>query len=120
MRDFFEYSPIYKNSTLCYIDCMSETVQYFISETRDGFDAFVSGQKVGEITFVRVGADKLIIDYTGVAPDYRNQKIGLTLVRNVANMARVQHRRVITLCPFARAMFNRFSEFDDIRLLNAH
>lgn len=99
---------------------MSGTVQYFISETRDGFDAVVSGQKVGEITFVRVGADKLIIDYTGVSPEYRNRHIGLTLVRNVANMARAQHRHVIALCPFARAMFNRFSEFDDIRLMNAH
>lgn len=99
---------------------MQNNVQYFISETRDGFEAFVSGQKVGEITFVRIGPDKLIIDYTGVAPDYRHQQIGLTLVRNVANMARIQHRRVIALCPFARAMFNRFAEFDDIRLMNAH
>ena len=99
---------------------MSETVQYFISETHDGFDAIVSGVKVGEITFVRIGADKLIIDYTGVAPEYRNRHIGLTLVRNVANMARAQHRHVIAMCPFARAMFNRFPEFDDIRLMNAH
>lgn len=45
---------------------MQNNVQYFISETRDGFEAFVSGQKVGEITFVRIGSDKLIIDYTGV------------------------------------------------------
>ncbi|MFQ6702735.1 MAG: GNAT family N-acetyltransferase [Alphaproteobacteria bacterium] len=99
---------------------MAEVVQYFLSETRDGFEAFVAGVKIGEITFVRVGADKLIIDYTDVAPEYRHQNIGLTLVRNVANMARAQHRHVIALCPFARAMFNRFSEFDDIRLMNAH
>lgn len=99
---------------------MAEVVQYFLSETRDGFEALVAGVKIGEITFVRVGADKLIIDYTDVAPEYRHQNIGLTLVRNVANMARAQHRHVIALCPFARAMFNRFSEFDDIRLMNAH
>ncbi len=99
---------------------MENKVQYYMSDTQDGFDAICNGQKVGEITFVRIGADKLIIDYTGVAPDFRNQQIGLTLVRNVAAMARAQHRHVITLCPFARAMFNRFSEFDDIRLMNAH
>lgn len=99
---------------------MQEDIQYFMSETRDGFEAVVSGRKVGEITFVRVGADKLIIDYTGVSPEYRNRHIGLTLVRNVANMARTQHRHIIALCPFARAMFNRFPEFDDIRLMNAH
>lgn len=99
---------------------MSENIQYFISPERDGFEAVVNGRKVGEITFVRIGSDKLIIDYTGVAPEFRNRKIGLTLVRNVANMARAQHRHVMTLCPFARAMFNRFPEFDDIRLMNVH
>lgn len=99
---------------------MSENIQYFISPERDGFEAVVNGRKVGEITFVRIGADKLIIDYTGVAPEFRNRKIGLTLVRNVASMARAQHRHVMTLCPFARAMFNRFPEFDDVRLMNVH
>ena len=99
---------------------MSENIQYFISPERDRFEAVVNGRRVGEITFVRIGADKLIIDYTGVAPEFRNRKIGLTLVCNVANMARAQHRHVMTLCPFARAMFNRFPEFDDVRLMNVH
>ena len=99
---------------------MEQEIQYLESRQHDGFDAVYRGQKVGEITFVRVGVDKLIIDYTAVEPDFRNKNIGLTLVRNVANMARSQRRHVIALCPFARAMFNRFSEFDDIRLMNVH
>ena len=99
---------------------MSDEIQYLLSQSGDGFDAMYHGTKVGEITFVRVGADKLIIDYTGVDVNFRHQQIGLSLVRSVANMARTQHRRIIALCPFARAMFNRFSEFDDIRLMNAH
>lgn len=99
---------------------MPDEIQYFISQEQDRFEAVLNGQKVGEITFVRVGIDKLIIDYTGVHPDFRNRNIGLSLVRNVAHLARHQKRRVITMCPFARAMFNRYSEFDDIRLMNAH
>ena len=99
---------------------MEKEVQYFLTPSQDGFDAVLNGQKIGEITFVRVGPDTLIIDYTGVLPEFRHHNIGLTLVRNVADMARSQHRHIITLCPFARAMFNRYSEFDDIRLMNAH
>jgi predicted GNAT family acetyltransferase len=99
---------------------MSSEIKYFLSATKDGFDAMYHGRKVGEITYVRVGTDKMIIDYTSVHPDFRNRRVGLTLIRNVANLARAQHRYVITLCPFARAMFNRFPEFDDIRLMNAH
>lgn len=95
-------------------------IQYLMTDAQDGFDAIVDGRRIGQITFVRVGGDKLIIDYTGVDPEYRNQNVGLFLVRCVAQYARVHHRRVITLCPFARAMFNRYAEFDDIRLLNFH
>lgn len=97
---------------------MVPDVKYFVSESGDGFDAVYQGQKIGEITFARVGADKIIIDYTGVDPEFQHHKIGLTLVRNVANMARAQKKRILALCPFARAMFNRYAEFDDVRLMN--
>lgn len=99
---------------------MATEIQYLVSEHNDGFHAVLNGKIVGEITYIRVGIDKLIIDYTNVEPEYRNQHVGLTLVRNVANMAREQKRHVITLCPFARAMFNKYSEFDDIRLMRMH
>lgn len=99
---------------------MADEIKYFISQEQDKIEALFQGQKIGEITFVRIGVDKLIIDYTGVHPDFRKRNIGLTLVRGVADMARSQNRRVITMCPFARAMFNKYSEFDDIRLMNAH
>ena len=99
---------------------MTDDVKYFVSQNGNGIEAMLGNEKVGEITFVRIGADKLIIDYTGVAPSFRNKNIGLTLVRNVADMARAQHMHIITLCPFARAMFNKYPEFDDIRLMNAH
>lgn len=99
---------------------MTDNIQYFSSVDDSGIDAVCNGKIIGQITYVRIGMDKLIIDYTSVDSPYRGQNIGLTLVRHVANMARSQHRRVITICPFARAMFNRFPEFDDIRLMNAH
>lgn len=99
---------------------MTNEIQYFESEQHNSFYAMHNGKKVGEITYIRVGINKLIIDFTNVEPDYRNQHIGLTLVRNVANMARSQKKYVVTLCPFARAMFNKYSEFDDIRLMHMH
>ncbi len=99
---------------------MSENIQYFMSSTQDGFEAFCNGRKVGEITFVRIGVDMLLIDYTSVVPEFRSQKIGLTLLRKVAEMARMHKMHIIALCPFVRMMFGRYSEFDDVRLLNYH
>lgn len=99
---------------------MADDIQYVLSVDGSGIDAIFHGQIIGQVSFVRIGMDKLIIDYTSVAVPHRGKNIGLTLVRQVAQMARSQKRRVITICPFARAMFNRFPEFDDIRLMNAH
>ena len=47
---------------------MPNEVQYFVSPHGDGFEAFFHGQKVGEITFVRVGFDKLIVDRNPAGP----------------------------------------------------
>ncbi len=98
---------------------MADSVKYNLASDGLGFNAEFAGRHIGEITFVRVGLDKLIIDHTGVEQEYRNSQIGLNLVRRVCEMARLQKRKVIPLCPFARSMFVRYSEFDDVRLMNA-
>ena len=96
----------------------NKKITYDIFPDGLGFYANCDGQHIGEITFVRVGADKVIIDYTAVTDKYRNAQVGLNLVRCVADLARHQHRKVITMCPFATAMFSRFPEFDDVRFLH--
>lgn len=99
---------------------MSDEIQYFLANDGQSIEANFHGRTIGQITFVRVGIDKMIIDYTGVDENFRHRQIGLNLVRNAANLARSQGRHIIALCPFAGAMFARFPEFDDVRLLNAH
>lgn len=93
-------------------------VSYDIFPDEQGFYANCDGHHVGEITFVRVGGNKIIIDHTGVSEKYRNEKIGLNLVRCAADFARKKKCKVITMCPFAKAMFSRYSEFDDVRFLH--
>ncbi|MBO8406895.1 MAG: N-acetyltransferase [Proteobacteria bacterium] len=95
-----------------------EKITYDIFPNGAGFYANCNGHHVGEITFVRVGADKMIIDYTAVAEKYRGATVGLNLVRCAADLARQQRRKVIPMCPFASAMFSRYPEFDDVRLLH--
>ena len=94
-------------------------VQYVLFDDGTGFYAKISGQAVGQITFVRSGGDKMIIDHTEVDEPYRDSQVGLGLVTAVVNMARVQKRKIVALCPFASAMFNRHPEFADVRLMNA-
>ncbi len=97
---------------------MADDITYDIFPNGLGFYANCDGQHVGEITFVRVGIDKLIIDHTDVSENYRNENIGINLVRHVVDLARNQNRKIITMCPFAKAMFSRYPEFDDVRFLH--
>lgn len=93
-------------------------IHYRLFNDGMGFYAMCQGAFIGQITFVKAGNDKMIIDNTNVAEQYRNKGIGQELVRHAVNYARDTNLKVMTICPFARAMFNRFSEFDDVRLIN--
>ncbi|HIU65512.1 MAG TPA: N-acetyltransferase [Candidatus Enterousia avicola] len=95
-----------------------EKITYDIFPNGQGFYATYDGHHIGEITFVRVGGNKIIIDYTGVSEKYRNEKVGLNLVRQAADFARKKKCKIITMCPFATAMFSRYPEFDDVRFLH--
>lgn len=99
---------------------MADDVFYNVSFDGMGYYAKQNNDIVGEITFVYIGVDKLIIDYTNVISIYRKNEIILELVRLVAEHARRNSRKILTLCPIARSVFNRYPEFDDVRLINAH
>lgn len=121
-----DYNPIYSGKKLRYTahiepkdKPMTCNVEFSLFPNGQGFNALCNNRKIGEITFVRV-ADKMIIDHTAVDAEFRNENVGLNLVRQVCNLARMNHRKILALCPFAQAMFNRYPEFDDVRLINAH
>ncbi|MFQ6778276.1 MAG: GNAT family N-acetyltransferase [Alphaproteobacteria bacterium] len=97
---------------------MDTKITYTLFDNGLGFNAECGGIHIGEITFVRIGGNKLLIDHTAVESQYRNLSIGFNLVKQVVEFARSKHWYVISICPFARAMFNRYSEFDDVRLIN--
>lgn len=95
---------------------MAHNIIYTMATNGLGFRAECDGRQIGEITFVRVGIDKFIIDHTMVDIEFRNTGVGLNLVRHVCNLARQQKRKIIPMCPFAGAMFVRYPEFDDVRM----
>ena len=97
---------------------MAKDITYDMFPDGLGFYANCDGKHVGEITFVRVGIDKLIIDHTDVSENYRNENIGINLLRQVVDLARNQNRKILTMCPFAKAMFCKYPEFDDVRFLH--
>lgn len=93
-------------------------IEYDVLPDGCGFCAKCNGENIGEITFVKIGLDKLMIDHTFIADSYQKLPIVFNLVSRVVDLARAQHRKILTICPSAMDVFTGHPEFDDVRLIN--
>lgn len=96
-----------------------DKIEYEVLPDGRGFCAKCHGENIGEITFVKIGIDKLMIDHTFIADNYPKPQIEFNLVARVVNLARTQHRKILTICPSAMDVFTGHPEFDDVRLMNS-
>jgi predicted GNAT family acetyltransferase len=80
--------------------------------------AICNGQKIGNIFFVKIGNDKIMISEAEIDPSYKNTDLELYLVQEIIKMARENHRKIISICPYISDIFTKHPEFDDVRLLN--
>lgn len=96
---------------------MPTDIEYTELQNGGGFCAKYHGRQIGEIDIISVGADRLIIESTHIESDFQNTDLCRNLVRCVADFARRTHRKILSLCPRAQSIFNRYPEFDDVRLI---
>ena len=66
------------------------------------------------MTFVFAGPDKIIIDHTEVNPEYNGKGFGKKMVAKAVEFAREKDIKIIPLCPFAKKVFDKNSEFRDV------
>jgi len=95
-----------------------DKIEYEILPDGCGFCAKVNGENIGEITFVKIGIDKLMIDHTFIDSHYPKTLIEFNLVARVVDLARHQHRKILTICPSAMDVFMEHPEFDDVRFMS--
>ena len=70
---------------------------------------------IAEITYTSINKDLYIIDHTSVVNGYQGKGIAKELVRAVVDKARKEGKKVMPLCPFANAEFERRTEYQDVR-----
>lgn len=95
-----------------------QNINFQISDDSHHVYAICDGRKIGSLFFLRIGFDKIMISESEIEPDYKNQDLELHMIEQVINIARQQHRKVITICPYLSDIFKKHPEFDDVRLLN--
>ncbi|WP_042422849.1 GNAT family N-acetyltransferase [Geomicrobium sp. JCM 19039] len=69
---------------------------------------------LAEITFVPSGSSMVIIDHTYVSDEMREKGTGSKLVASVVDEMRQQGKKIMPLCPFAKAEFERHKEYEDV------
>lgn len=73
----------------------------------------LDGNRVAEMTYVWA-AELMIIDHTEVSSTMEGKGLGKQLVEQAVRMAREKKFRILPLCPFAKAVFDRTPAFHDV------
>ena len=74
-----------------------------------------NGIFAGEMTYTWAGDGKIIIDHTGVEDDFGGKGFGKKLVLQAVEFAREKGIKILPLCPFAKAAFDRDASIQDVR-----
>jgi predicted GNAT family acetyltransferase len=74
----------------------------------------VDGRQEAEMTYSVAGTGRIIIDHTEVSDKLRGKNAGKQLVAAAVEHARKNKLKILPLCPFARAVFERTREYDDV------
>lgn len=73
----------------------------------------IDGKQEAEMTYTYAGSNKIIIDHTEVGEKLKGQGIGYKLVEASVGFMRDKDIKVIPLCPFAKAVFEKKTEYLD-------
>lgn len=73
-----------------------------------------SGNRRAEMSYTNAGDDKIIIAHTFVEEAFRGGSIGKDLVKAGVDFARERNLKIVPLCPFAKAEFEKNSDYADV------
>ena len=90
------------------------TIKHSESGSKGRFYIDEDGRQLGEMTYSKAGDTMIIIDHTEVSEELKGQGAGKKLVFFGAHWARENGKKVLPLCPFAKAIFQRFDEIQDV------
>ena len=82
-------------------------------KSKGRYFAVVEGHEA-EMTYSRMGESTIIIDHTGVPDSLRGKGVGQALVERGVEDARAEGRKIVPLCPFAKAQIERHADWQDV------
>ena len=94
---------------------MQYPVQHEEAASKGVFHIEKNGQRVAEMTDSRTNATMVIIDHTDVDESLRGAGVGRQLLDALVAWARSTGTKVLPLCPYAKAQFDKDASIRDVR-----
>lgn len=89
-------------------------IQHKEANNRGMFFIEEDGEIVAEIVYASGGNNTIIIEHTEVDESLRGKNIGYQLVKKIADHARSHGLKVIPVCTFAKAIFDKQVDWTDL------
>ncbi len=71
-------------------------------------------KKAGLMTYSIASEDLIIIEHTEVEPEFEGKGVGKKLLYKIVDMAREKNIKILPLCPYANAMFQKITAIQDV------
>lgn len=79
------------------------------------YEAQVAGRDgAGELTYLRMSADKIVANHTGVDDSLRGTGVAKALVERLVDDARKEGFTIVPTCSYIKAQYARHPEWSDI------
>lgn len=71
-------------------------------------------EAMAELVYAQTEDGRMIIEHTGVDEELRGQNIGYELVHAAVEHARKLNMKIVPVCRFAKAVFDKKPDFADV------
>lgn len=82
-------------------------IQHKHNDTKGMFYIEQAGRSLAEMTYTTANNNLMIIQHTEVADELRGKNVGYRLVYSAVEYARTNNAKILPLCPFAKAVFEK-------------
>ena len=74
----------------------------------------VDGDILARMTYLQPDAAQLIVEHTEVDEEIRHENVGYEMVHTVVEYARHHKLKIVPMCPFVKAVFDKKPEYKDV------
>lgn len=90
------------------------SVEHQEQDSKGAFYVQQDGKRIAEMTYSRTNPALIVIDHTEVDESLKGQGVGRQLLDALVAWVRSTNTKVIALCPFARAQFDKDPSIRDV------